>query len=116
MIWTIALGILLGYILIQLLPDFFTLISNILHGTSEFINEIFKIIYNLWKALANLKWYYKLLVFVFLFFVFASTEQVYCLLALIIIYSYFVGKFIIKYINKLKKWNTNAPKKDFEEI
>lgn len=112
MIISIALGILLGYILIQLLPSILIFIGGIFRElgsfTSKFFNLLFnfgQIIYNLWKKFIELKWYYKLFIFVGLFYIFASLNLIICLLILIIIYSYSVGKFIVKYIDKFNDYS-----------
>lgn len=116
MIWTIALGILLGYILIQLLPSILLFIGGLFKGFGEILTDIFNFICNFYKWLNNIKWYYRLLVFIILFFLAILFESLECILILIVAYNYFIARFLVRCIKKFNEWNKNVPHKDFHEV
>lgn len=103
MIWTIALGILLGYIFIMALPGVIQMTNGILDWLFNILIAIGNLIKKCWRWIVGLKWYYKPIGFICLEYVFWSADWVDCGLILFFFGTYFVSFWAVDMIKKLFK-------------
>ena len=103
MIWTIALGILLGYLLIDLLPVIFVFIGGIFKTVGSFLTEIFKGLEKTYKNFKQLKWYYKLLIYICFIILCILLEWYDGLIIAFLIFSYYFAIWIVDLIKLVEQ-------------
>ena len=64
MVWQIALGILLGYLLIGFLPVITELLNTFLNWVFDIFSNFFGFLSKFYKDIIKTKWYYKVLIFI----------------------------------------------------
>lgn len=102
MIIEIALGIVLGYIIIKSLPMLRDIAESIIEWLFNTITAILKIFYEGWKWLDNAAWYYKLGVFIFVSFLLLENNQVEYWGWFTLLYAYFPARWIYGLFHKQK--------------
>lgn len=102
MIIQIALGIVLGYIIIKALPDLRDITENVLNWIFDKIAVVFKFLYRCWEWLDHAAWYYKLGVFILVSFILLGYNLVECWGWFAFLYTYFPARWICNLFNKQK--------------
>lgn len=102
MIIKIALGIVLGYIIIKSLPLLRDIAENILEWLFNIISAIFKFFYERWEWLDGAAWYYKLGVFICVSFILLEYNQVEYWGWFTLLYAYFPARWIYNLFHKHK--------------
>lgn len=103
MIWTIAFGILLGYLLIDLLPVIFIFIGGIFKTVGGLLTEMFKGLKKTYTNFKQLKWYYKLLIYIGFVSLCVLLEWYDGLIIAFIIFSYYVAIWFIDLIKLVEQ-------------
>ena len=101
MIWQIACGILLGWLLIQAWPDIIKLANGILNAISDFVCGIFSAIGKCCRWFWNLRWYIKLLIFIVLTYVLCKNDLINAWICVVLVYSFMIAVWIDKTIRHL---------------
>ena len=115
MVWTIAFGILLGWLLIQSWPDLLNLADGLLNAIFDFIGEIFSTIGKCWRWFRDSRWYVKLLIFIALTYILCKNDMVDAWICVLLVYNYLIAVWIVKVIHyisdKIKEyWNKEKHK------
>lgn len=103
MIWTIALGILLGYIFIMALPDVIQIANGVLDWLFNILIAVGNLIKKCWQWVVGLKWYYKLVGFFGLEYIFFTADWAVCGSILLFIGIYFASYWCVDMLKKLFK-------------
>lgn len=101
MVWQIALGILLGWLLIQSWHDLLNMADGILNAIFDFIGGIFHTIGKCWRWFRDSRWYVKLLIFIALTYFLGNNDMLNAWLCVLFVYIYFVASWIEKTIVRM---------------
>jgi hypothetical protein len=99
MVWQIALGILLGWLLIQSWPDLLNLADGLLNAIFDFVGGIFHAIGKCWRWFRDLRWYVKLLIFVALTYILCGNDLLGAWVCVLLVYSFLIAVWIVNSIH-----------------